>query len=316
MSFECGICMTDVPQRQRVSCTRCVNGVCVRCFRTIATSASKTDVECPYCKMPCPSDRVDSLLTRPQMATRRINIRIKQEHDYIQVTSEHLSDMANLCGLMESLHNLHVQVAKVRMQLFPFTFLHSPDTPMSRADIGMRTRLTNDLEQLQLRVTCVSNHIGAIVNSHHLPETLVADCVSNVFEPCSEDASLSSAYATSPDLQELLAIGLLLCNRHVVRPNSFQYGMVRVVNMRASQTIEKWERELTVQCRRAMLIADWYAEMGSAIQHDRHANRSRVEKTQIALVLDRLSRKASAPKNFKVWLALYRRWRATVGACR
>jgi hypothetical protein len=306
--FECSICLTEAPQRQRVSCTRCVNGLCVRCFRTIATTAAKTDVECPYCKMVFTTCHVESLLTRSQITARRVNVRVKHEYDYIQVTYERINDMTNLCGLMDSLRNLHIQLAHARMQRFPLTYLRPCDAPASRAELGRSNRLADDIAQLQLRMTCVSNHIGRLVSSGQLPETLVADCVSNVFEPCSETTDLDT-YATAPDLQELLTIGLLLCNPHVVRPNVFQYGMMRIIHMRALHSMETWVRKLTVQCKASLTVAEWYAALSAAMRRDR-AHGNAPPQAEVLSVLDTLARNGKASTDWRAWFALVRRWRA------
>ena len=309
MSFECGICLTEVPKRKRVACTRCVNAVCLDCFRTIATSAQKVDVDCPYCKMVFSEGHVKSMLTSAQITTRRVNVRVALDCDYIQVTHSHINDMTDLCGLMESLHNVHRQIAHVRMKLFPFTFIRAPEVQPSRTENGMVNRSTNDLEQLRLRLTCLSNHIARIMNKSHLPDLLVEDCVSNAFELCSETIDLSM-YA--PDVQELVGIGLLLCNRHVVRPNAFQYAMLRIGQMRTSQTIETWMRKLTSQCRKSMRIVDVYTKMRTAMQRDViDANHSKpLVMMHVVQCIEQLAHKPNVIKEFIPWLALFRQWRA------
>lgn len=295
--------MNEVSKRQRVSCTRCVNGICVRCFRTIATAANKTDIECPYCKVAFSAGHVESQLTRVQITTRRVNVRIKLEYDYIQVTYDNITHMSNLSDLMSSLHDLHVQIANVRMKLFPFAFMHPNDTSPSRADIGASNRLKGDLSQLNLRATCISEHIAHIINTSNLPEDLIGDCVSNAFETCYETTGLS-AYAKTPDLKEMVEIGLLLYSRHVVRPNAFQYAKVRIDNMRSRQTVETWQRELVKKCKPAIMLVDWFGEMSVAIEDD-----ALNETNTIIDVLDKIARKTKAPKDLRTWFLLYRRWR-------
>jgi hypothetical protein len=314
MSFECGICLAEVPKRQCVACNRCVNGTCLKCFRTIATTVHKTDVECPYCKMGFSTSQVESLLTRAQLTTRRIAIRTRMENDYVPITHEYLAEMTSLCSLMDSLFSLYTQIAHVRMQRFQLNHLREPDATATRAELGTIHRLTNNLAQLQLRTTCIINHIARIVNTSRLPEMLVEDCVSNAFEPCSDNTDLS-VYAASPELQELLLVGLLLCNRHVVRPNVFQYGMIRISSMRSLHTMEQWVRKLTAQCKTPMLIEEWYREMCTAIQCDRAMHAPIAPIAHIVQCLDRLACKTTAPKDWKAWFTLYRRWRSDAASC-
>ena len=317
MTYECGICMNEVSKKKCVPCTRCVNFVCLQCFRTIATT-DKSEVVCPYCKMTFTTCRVESLLTCAQIATRRLHIRIELECEYIQVTHDHIASMKSLCDLMGTLNNLHVQTANVRMKLFPLSFLRPIDTMPSLADVGMATRLRSDLSQLQVRTTCISDHIAHILNTSHLPASLVGDCVSNAFDTCHEYTNLG-AYTNTPDLRELLEIGLLLFNPHVVRPNAFQYGTIRIVNIRAMQPMETWKRMVTSKCRQSLMILEWFNEMIGAAHTDTRAayvGPTGVMQNHITTVLDKLERKPKAPKTFRTWFLLYRRWRSTLSTQR
>lgn len=306
---ECGICMTEIPKRQFVSCTRCVNGMCIRCFRTIATSTSKPDVDCPYCKVAFTTSHVEAQLTKVQIAARRVNLLVKRECDYIQLTCAYISEMTNLCALMTTLQNLQLRIANIRMQQFPLTFPLSREAVASRAEIGLSNRLHNDLEQMRLRMTCVSSHVAQIVSaSIHLPDILVEDCVSNAFESRSSHARLPT-YDASPDLQELLAIGLSLFDRHVVRPNAFQHAAVRIASIRASHTMSHLARILRSKCKQSLKMGELYDEMWSAIEQD-SASKNADPTTRITAFLDKTARSTKRPPELKAWLSLYGRWRA------
>ena len=303
---ECGICMMEMPRKKMVPCTRCVNGVCITCFRTMATSTNKTDVECPYCKIAFTTTHVESLLTKAQIEVRRVNVQIKRECEYIQVTYDYISEMINLCALTTTLHNVHMRMTAIRMQLFQLTLQCSPETTESR--VGISNRLNNDLANFTRRSTCISTHIAQIISSSNLPDMLVEDCVSNVFELCSSDTRLS-AYDSSPDLKELLTIGLLLSDRHVVRPNAFQHGAVRIESMRASHTINQLVKIIGIKCKQSLKIREFYDDMCAAMEQDMVNNHNPNQMTAVAMFLDKMALSTKKPREFKTWLSLYAQWR-------
>ena len=305
MSHECGICMTEVPKKKLVPCTRCVNGMCIRCFRTLATSSTnKIEVECPYCKIVFTTIRIESLLTKAQIAARRLNVRMKREFEYIQVTYEHSSTIINLCALTTTFFNMHIRIATIRMQLFPLTCQCPRGTVTSRVEMGLSNRLKNDMVRLRLNMTRISSHIAQMISSSNLPDMLVEDCVSNVFELCSNDARLA-VYDSSPDLQELLTIGRLLFDRHVVRPNAFQHGAVRIGSMRSEHTMNQFAKIIRLKCKQSLKMNELYDDMCAAIEHDNHTRQT----TGVTMFLDKMARLTKPPREFKTWLSLYKQWR-------